>query len=86
MRLIDADILPRDIEPEDIDNAPTIEATPVVHAHWEDCTGSELDFFGSPVIVPRKRCSHCHRKNCKNYAPPYCPNCGAKMDGRADNG
>ena len=30
MRLIDADKLPLDIMPEDIDNAPTIDAVPVV--------------------------------------------------------
>ena len=30
MRLIDADKLPLDIMPEDIDNAPTISAVPVV--------------------------------------------------------
>lgn len=30
MRLIDADKLPLDIMPEDVDNAPTIDAVPVV--------------------------------------------------------
>lgn len=33
MRLIDADKLPLDIMPEDIDNAPTIDAVPVVRCH-----------------------------------------------------
>lgn len=41
MRLIDADKLPLDIMPEDIDNAPTISAVPVVRcrecAHYKIC-------------------------------------------------
>ena len=61
------------------------ETRPLIHAHWEDCAGSELDFFGDPVIVPKKRCSHCKETN-KNYTPPYCPHCGAVMDEEVPHG
>ena len=50
-----------------IDNAPTVDAVPVVHGHKVDDGG----FYA--------RCSQCDGvlPLCANY----CPNCGAKMDG-----
>ena len=52
-----------------IDNAPTVDAVPVVHGHKVDDGG----FYA--------RCSQCDGvlPLCANY----CPNCGAKMDGGA---
>lgn len=54
-----------------IDNAPTVDAVPVVHGHKVGDGG----FYA--------RCSQCDGvlPLCANY----CPNCGAKMDGGADN-
>ena len=58
-----------------IDAQPTIDAVPVVHAHWIDqkhgtykCSscGQFLDFRGV---------------NAGRGDANYCPNCGAKMDG-----
>ena len=40
---------------------------PVVHGEWIDRDGKTW-------------CSVCHASN-KQYKPPYCPHCGAKMDG-----
>lgn len=65
-----------------IENAPTIDAVPVVHGKWlwyEDCSNSGL------------YCSACHKLIHKVMTPKkklsnYCPNCGAKMDGRKDDG
>lgn len=57
--------------------APTIEAKPVVHAHWfllDDCANEGV------------YCSACRKKAYRiDYANPkvkakYCPNCGAQMD------
>ena len=67
-----------------IDKAPTIEAKPVVHAHWE------YDPNGMDWGIGAWRCSKCR---CKNDNLPnqnwtsiyqfagskYCPNCGAEM-------
>lgn len=52
-----------------IDETPTADVAPVVHAHW---------MGGGGLCSPY--CS-----NCKKYSPRgerfnYCPNCGAKMD------
>lgn len=50
-----------------IENAPTVDAVPVVHGHRVDDGG----FYA--------RCSQCDGvlPLCANF----CPNCGAKMDG-----
>lgn len=58
-----------------IKNAPTIEAKPVVHAHWEWAEGykNEVGF-----------CSNCKadyfNDGINNIKQPYCYNCGAQMD------
>jgi hypothetical protein len=87
MRLIDADELKKTIKnmPNDyygdlcigdalkeIDNAPTIYAAPVVRGEWEVAIGYD----------PNKKvqCQNCYKMA---YEPtPYCPNCGAKMEGK----
>ena len=94
-KLIDADAL----HPEDyalhgsdlnnayamIENAPAVDATPVIHAEWRFDSGCGR--------VKHYRCTRCGRTVCTfGYKPlleqfPYC-NCGAKMggpeDGKAD--
>lgn len=46
---------------------PAADVAPVVHARWIDRDGKTW-------------CSRCDASN-KQYKPPYCPNCGAKMKG-----
>ena len=49
--------------------APTVDAVPVVHAHWKHYSQSD-------------DCSNCGWSTGKYESPtPYCPGCGAKMDG-----
>lgn len=56
-----------------IDDAPTIDATPVRHARWEDgrCTACGVlgITFKSPTNTEMR------------VETPWCPACGAKMDG-----
>lgn len=53
-----------------IDYAPSADVEPVRHGYWDD------SFDG---ITPY--CSVCGRTHlCVHRTPPYCPNCGAKMD------
>lgn len=92
MRLIDADALgvgrcSRDVLPADycagwnglirlLEKAPTVDAVPVVHGRWNNMDGYKT----------RKVCSECGwdvPEYGKFYS--YCPNCGAKMDGGAEN-
>lgn len=71
-----------------VDSVRTVDAVPVVHAHWEDNHES---------FVPTYRCSNCGyirpiiaatpgNENPKQEPSNYCCNCGAKMDKEADNG
>ena len=81
MRLIDADALIEEaltegaygyVDAKQIADAPTIDAVPVRHGRWK-CN---------------KPCPVCGEDRFKgldadiwaDWEPPYCPNCGAKMD------
>lgn len=56
-----------------IDNAPTIEAKPIVHAHWDEVSGG------------RTTCTNCGNYPLYDYFgrlkfSDICPHCGALMD------
>ena len=55
-----------------VETAPTIEAKPVVHAHWE---GKPLAGYAT---VRCSACNSCFSEN--NGRWKYCPDCGAQMD------
>lgn len=62
-----------------VKKAPTVDAAPVVHGQWVCDT-----FFDEPVM----RCTACKRGFSLGHRAerfPYCPNCGAKMDGGASD-
>ncbi len=90
MRLIDADKLKEKLSwlafgayagvLEAIENAPTIDAEPVVHGRWiKKCDSTELklicNFCGYDYIEADPDCTERH---------DYCPHCGAKMDEETD--
>ena len=61
--------------------APTIEAEPVRHAHWEfPVFADRLDAYD-----PRCVCSECGSVETPLTRHKYCPNCGARMDELEDN-
>lgn len=81
MRPIDADAFQRFIEKQDesadyercrfeewLEQQPTIEAKPVVHAHWNQ--------IANGFMV----CSHCEEPVEENRKYSFCPLCGAQMD------
>lgn len=70
MRLIDADALLK-ASTHQVWNAPTIEAEPIRHGHWE---------HGKDVIGIYYQCSECGSQYHIGYEFNYCPECGAKMD------
>lgn len=87
MRLIDADALNSAIMSDhaiqcgttfqhvllQIKHAPTVDAEPVRHGKWR-FRGKSLDCLSFKYI-----CSEC--KSLEFAHTPYCPHCGAKMDG-----
>lgn len=61
----------------EIAEMPAADVAPVVHGRWEmrptgmaNDTGPEYKAY----------CTACNEPN-KQYHPPFCPHCGAKMDG-----
>lgn len=66
MRLIDADKLPLDIMPEDVDKAPTIDAVPVVrcqeckHKNTTACPAYDAPFMRTSLRI--KFCREGKRK------------------------
>ena len=70
-----------------IQEAPTVEAEPVRHGHWNKRKGLHFvmrcDDYGNPICKERKEhtiylCSECERRTMIKSA--YCPACGCKMD------
>ena len=62
-----------------LEKLPAADVAPVVHGKW-------IVRFDGPYKRRRCYCSHCGKHNgvggiAKNQEKPYCPNCGAKMDG-----
>lgn len=94
MRLIDAEALEEEIVktmryvPKDavldiacmVNRAPTIEAKPVVHAHWEGDTCSHCKLPWNANM-----CDDADDWGYFDPMPDYCPNCGAQMDGTDTN-
>lgn len=60
-----------------IEKAPTVDAVPVVHGRWGTVQ------LNRETGNYEKQCTRC-RNFSKEYGKPYCPNCGAKMDGGAE--
>ncbi len=71
-----------------VKNAPTIETEPVRHGRW--IYADVLDYKDpNGVIHVHGMCSRCRliydfRNMTSRFR--FCPNCGARMDGGADNG
>lgn len=60
---------------------PAADVEEVKHGYWEEIkTGEKLYDYCF-------KCSNCNNETPPNsfvVSPDYCPNCGAKMDGRGD--
>ena len=64
---------------ERLKKAPTIEATPVVHAHWvTEQEAEEINRYDLTYCC--SACGHCDWDCTESEGFEYCPNCGAKMD------
>lgn len=70
---------------EAIDNAPTLDCEPVRHGEWIKETG-----MAPPEFQGRHKCSLCFhyalgwKMGCEELSP-FCPNCGALMEGGKEN-
>lgn len=81
------DLYPSGVVRRAIDNAPTVDAAPVVHAHWED--GCAI--HNGKEVYKSIDCSHCNeifKTEDREYWKKrfkVCPFCGAIMDGVDDD-
>lgn len=66
----------------DIEDAPAVDAAPVVHGRW-----GEYESFPLTPSLNGCPCSVCktHFSPSSIIVMKYCPNCVAKMDGGDDN-
>ena len=61
-----------------IEDAPTVDAVEVVHGRWNE----KVDMVESYLADCTEVFYECSVCECANIGEsPYCPNCGAKMDG-----
>lgn len=70
---------------ERVSKEPTIEAGPVIHAHWIP------QYVSTRGNTDKFECSNCnalsHTAHMMKICPyKYCQNCGAKMDGKEVTG
>lgn len=63
----------------ELEDAPTVDAVPVVHGKWVEKTGEVND-----ATFYWYECSNCEGRPLKQWnetmLSDYCPHCGAKMD------
>ena len=69
----------------DIENAPTVDAAPVVHGRWLYDCGSCRIFCSAcdENALERKHTNLDGDEYVEEILTDYCPSCGAKMDGGA---
>ena len=65
-----------------LDEIPAADVAPVVHGYWAPCFDDDHRWRKGWA-----QCSNCGRERyaCTIRNVNYCPNCGAKMNGGADN-
>ena len=93
MRLIDADelkavyipseiegfekmMVPVEVVLQNIDDTPTVDAVPVKHGRW---------IYHIDDLFPAEstqECDQCHEEQPLTCGDNFCPNCGARMDGK----
>lgn len=69
----------------EIAEMPAADVAPVVHGQWislTECSNAGGILFNLSQKVYKEDYAWCNRKN--KVRSSYCPNCGAKMDGGAN--
>ena len=68
-----------------LETLPAVEAEPVRHGTWKMCRATiKKDFVTFTGTYPT--CNLCGHVECGvDKSTPYCPGCGAKMDGDEKN-
>lgn len=64
---------------EIVASPPAADVAPVVHGRWERDADGDWYCTNCDEVV-----AICESGRKRTYRKPYCPNCGAKMDGGAE--
>lgn len=64
---------------EIVASPPAADVVPVVHGRWERDADGDWYCTNCDEVV-----AICESGRERTYRKPYCPNCGAKMDGGAE--
>lgn len=75
----DADSCKADYLREIIESVPAADVVPVVHGRWERDEDGDWYCTNCYEVV-----AICESGRERTYRKPYCPNCGARMDGGVD--
>ena len=67
---------------DDIDDCPTEDVAPIIHAYWKDecCTNCGTSKFVMKAVRGFDEVIYEYEGEAN-----YCPNCGAKMDGKEND-
>jgi len=65
---------------QEINSIPAADVAPVVHGRWEQDADGDWYCSNCDEVV-----AICESGRERTYRKPYCPNCGAMMDGGADH-
>ena len=70
---------------EALEMVPTVDAVPVRHGRWQWVSST----YDRIPCEKRYWCSKCHHETITHDSEPwerFCPNCGARMDGKDGDG
>jgi PHP family Zn ribbon phosphoesterase len=89
-RFRNINVIGRDGIVQRIEEEPTADVVEVRRGEWEHFTELEVKQTSGKIPIPKKylhgQCSNCNHcfimLNKKHFS--YCPNCGAKMDGKGE--
>lgn len=69
---------------DDIESERIVDVAPVLQAKWVKSKYETISERGRIIKVTTVACSYCEKSNGRAITP-YCPNCGAKMEGGNEN-
>lgn len=70
---------------EVVQMAPAVDAEPMRHGRWERIMEFNCNPYESEIEEKCSICGRCVQRYGTQPQDNYCPNCGAKMDGGAEN-
>lgn len=81
--------IPYETMVSDLRGMPAADVTPVRHGRWislTECANEGVYCSICKKKVWKSDYAWCSKRSRNKLRSNYCPNCGAKMDGGADNG